>query len=81
MSAVFMAFDYIFGLAVFGFLRWILHGIQIEFQDVSQTGTTFDWAIYMWNAAIIIYLVFGPFWFFRVLKEWKIEQQRGGGFF
>jgi len=77
MSAVRHAFDYLFGLGVFGFFYWILNGILVEFRPVSETGSIYDWANYMWSASVIIYLVFGAFWFFRVLKEWQFEQQGG----
>jgi len=77
MSAIRHAMDYLFGLGVFGFVYWILNGIRVEFQPVSETGTIYDWANYMFNGAVIIYLIFGAFWFFRVLKEWQFEQQGG----
>jgi len=72
-TAVSAVFEYIFGLATFGFFYWLLNGILVEFQGVSETGTLYDFGMYLWAGSLIIYLIFGAFWLPRKLKEWEYE--------
>ena len=70
-TAAIAALEYLLGLAVFGFLFWLLDGIQSEFHSVSEKTTVFQFAIYIWGAAVIIYLIIGAFWLPRKIKEWR----------
>ena len=71
MSAPRTALDYIFALGVVGFLIWLLHGIVIQFQGVSETGNVYTLANYIWYGTPVIFLIMGTFWFMRKLKEWE----------
>ena len=70
-TSVYYAMDYIFSIGVFGFLFTILGFIVSVFISICTTGTLTDFAKYMWYAAPLIFLIFGPFWFFNKLREWK----------
>jgi hypothetical protein len=69
-TGVFYAFDYLIGLAMFGFVYWLLNGILPAFEVMSSTGVVHDLANFLWWAVIIVYLVLGPFYFWNRLKEW-----------
>lgn len=75
-TAVGKAFDYMIGFALFGLTYWLLTGILVEFQVISVQDDVYTLALYLWSACIVIYLVFGAFWFFNALKEWQIQQRR-----
>ena len=70
-TSVYYAFDYIFSLAVFGFLFTILGFIIVAFAAICTSGDIKDFAQYMWYGTPLIFLIFGPFWFFNKLREWK----------
>jgi len=70
-TAVFYAFDYIIGLGVMGFLWGILNLIIPAFAGISAHGTVFEIANMIWIGVLIMYLVFGPFWFWNKLKEYN----------
>lgn len=70
-TSVYYAFDYIFSLAVFGFLWFILNVIISVFAVVNGSSILQDFARYMWYGSLLIFLIFGPFWFFNKLKDWK----------
>lgn len=70
-TSVFYAFDYIFSLAIFGFLFTILSLIIIAFANIASSSTLKDFAMFMFYGSLIIFLIFGPFWFFNKLREWK----------
>ena len=69
-TSVFHAFDYIIGLAVFGFIYALLNMILPSFEVLSSTGVVHDFANFIWVGALVVYLVFGPFYFWNKLKEW-----------
>jgi len=69
-------FEYCCGLGVFGFLYWIMNGIQEEFQSVSQSGNTFDILLYFWTGIIIVYILFGGIW---VVRKYNEESYLNGG--
>lgn len=71
-TAVFHAFDYIIGLGVFGFVYWLLNGILPAFQVMSTSGIIYQLAMFFWGGAAVIYLVFGPFYFWNKLKEYNV---------
>lgn len=68
-TSVYYAFDYIFSIAVFGFLFSILSVIILAFANICSAGTLKDFALYMLSGSLIVFLIFGPFWFFNKLKE------------
>ena len=70
-TGVFMAFDYLIGLGVFGFVYWLLNGILQVFGALSTKDVVYDICMFFWAAALVIYLVFGPFYFWNRLKEWS----------
>ena len=74
-TGVMAAFDYLFGLGVFGFLYWLLNGILVEIRPVSETGDLLTFANWLWWGAIVLYLIFGMFWLPRKVKEYP----PGGG--
>lgn len=75
VTAVGKAFDYMIGLALFGLTYWLFNSILLEFQIISVQDDVYTFAWYLWHGTIVIYLVFGAFWFFNALKEWQYEQR------
>ena len=71
MTAVRSAFDYFFGLGIFGALYWFLNGILVELKPFALSGDVLTYANWLWAGAIVIYLVAGAFWLPRMMKEWK----------
>ena len=70
-------FEYLGGLAMFGFLYWLLDGIKESLETaVSPSGDVYDLYTYVWTGAIIIYLIFGGIWLARTYAELK---EQGGG--
>lgn len=76
MSAV-PVIQYGLGILAFGFVYWLLDGIldTIILADVHETGTIFDFLIYVWTASIVIYLIFGGWW---VIRKYNEAEYRGG---
>ena len=69
-------FEYLSGLAVFGFLYWLLSGIRDEIiAGVTISGDIYDLYMYVWTGSIIIYLLFGGIWLARTYAELK---EQGG---
>jgi len=77
-TSVMIALDYFFGLAVFGFLYWLLNGIVPEFMAISETNAIYNLAVWLWHGSLVLYLVFGIFWLPRKLKEY--DNWNGGRF-
>lgn len=71
-TSVIYATEYIIGLVVFGLIFWLLDGILIDFVGVSTRDTVYYFAWYTWDAAVIIYLIFGMYYFYRSIKRWQI---------
>jgi len=59
------------GLAVFGFVYYILDGLLEEFilVGVHETGSTYDLLIYFWAGILLVYLLFGGWWAVRKYAE------------
>ena len=70
-TSVFYAFDYLIGLVVFGFLYGILNLIVFPFANLDSSDSLHDYVLMIWYGALVVYLVFGPFWFWNKLKEWR----------
>lgn len=66
--------EYLMGLAFFGLGYWLLDGIQVELQTVSETGNVYDLALYVWIGIIIIYLIFGGIWVVRKYSEKELQE-------
>ena len=77
--SVYHAMDYIFSLGVFGFMFFIFNLIVQVFATASGNGTLQEFAGYMWYGTLIIFLIFGPFWFFNRLRDWNNPPNIGGG--
>lgn len=62
---------YLFGLGVFGFIRWIMDGIleQLEALGVHQTGPVYIFLNMVWTGALVVYLIFGGIWLIRKYDE------------
>jgi len=69
---------YVVGLGVFGFAGWVMNGIKAILLDagIHETGTTFDFMLYIWAGCTIIYLIFGGLW---VIKKYNEENYQYGG--
>ena len=79
MTAVRYAFDYLFGLGLFGFIYWILNGIKSVMQTTASLDSTtlpvYDLANLLWTGALVIYLIFGAFWLpKKIQEEWLYER-------
>lgn len=70
-TAVVYALDYFAGFAVFGLVYWFLNGILVEFLTFSVQNDAYTFALWVWNTALVIYIVAGIFWLPRKLKEWE----------
>jgi len=69
-------FEYLCGIAVFGFLYWLLSGIkEIIETSVGISGDTYTLYLYVWTGSIIVYLLFGGIWLARTYAELK---EQGG---
>ena len=66
--------EYLAGFTFFGFVYWLLDGIQEELQGVSETGNVYDLALYVWIGIIILYLIFGGIW---VARQYTEPEYRG----
>ena len=75
MSAL-PAIAYIVGLVVFGLMYWILDGIKILFESVSESGDVYILCGYVWTGLLILYVIFGGVWLVRKYNEKQYE----GGF-
>jgi hypothetical protein len=68
-TSVFHAFDYLIGLVVFGFGYGIFSLVVMAFFPLATSDSLYDYANFVWAGALVVYLVFGPFWFWNQLKE------------
>jgi len=70
--------EYVGGLAVFGFVYWIMDDILAEILDVGYplmvTGQVYNLYSYLWVAIIVIYLIFGGWWLVRKFNEQQYQQ-------
>ena len=71
-TSVSYAFEYFIGLMVFGLLWWMFNGILPEIGVVSVQGDVFRLSQYLWEGSVVVYLIFGMFYLWRRIKEWKI---------
>ena len=74
-SATFV-FEYLGGLFFFGLIYWILDGILPFFAVLSVTGDVYNLAMYIWQASVILYLVFGIWYLIIRIKTWKFFNQQ-----
>ena len=68
---------YFIGLAVFGFLYWLLDGILSIMRATNIQNTTdftpWDLLIYIWAGIVVVYLVFGGIWMVRSFQKDSME--------
>ena len=74
-SAVYVI-EYLAGLFIFGLIYWILNGILPTLATMSSTGDVYNLAGYLWSASVIIYLIFGIWYFIIRIKTWKYFNQQ-----
>jgi len=71
---------YFIGLAVFGFIYWLLNGILdiIKATNIANTTyfTPYDLLIYVWAGIVVVYLVFGGIWLIRSFQKQTYEYVR-----
>jgi len=64
---------YFIGLAVFGFIYWLLDGILDIFIGTGVADTTtfscYDLLIYVWAGIVVVYLLFGGIWLVRSFQK------------
>jgi len=72
-TSVLYAFEYLMGLAIFGLIYYLLNGILPEFALISTQDDVYQFANWSWNAAVVVYLLFGMFYFFRSIKTWMVR--------
>ena len=69
--------SYLGGLAVFGVVRWFLHGVLAEFWFLGDTTeNTYILAGYFWDAVVIVFIIFGALYLIRQYTKPKYQ----GGF-
>jgi len=70
--------QYSIGIAMFGFMYWLMDGVLDEFiaAGVHVTGLTYDLLMYMWVGMLLIYLIFGGWW---VVRKYNEQQYMQGG--
>jgi hypothetical protein len=73
-SAVYVL-EYLSGLLFFGLLYWILNGILPYFAEMSTKGDVYTLAGYLWAGAVVVYLIFGIWYFIIRIKTWKYFNQ------
>lgn len=71
MTGVTHAFDYLIGIAVFGFVYFIFNDPMQIFHSwgVSLNIPNVEFVNYLWAGCLVIYLFFGLFYFLNILKE------------
>ena len=71
--------EYLAGLAVFGFVYWIIDDILSEILNVGYplmvSGQVYNLYSYLWVGIILLYLIFGGWWLVRKFNE---KQYQGG---
>lgn len=68
MSFVYVM-EYLMGLGLFGLGYWLMDGIKIELESVSEATDIFTLANYVWTGIIILYVIFGGIWVARRYSE------------
>jgi len=63
--------EYMIGIALFGFVYWLLDGIRETIEVISLRGDTYDFLMYVWVGSLLIYLIFGGIWLIRTYTEQK----------
>jgi len=71
-TSVIFVFEYLIGIFIFGLVYWLLDGILKDFMFISVQDSVYNFAIWSFNAAVIIYLIFGMFYLYRSIKTWRI---------
>ena len=74
-TSAFYVIEYLAGLFFFGLVYWMLNGILPAFAVMSVKGDVYNLANYIWGAAVIIYMIFGIWYFIIRIKTWKFFNQ------
>lgn len=72
MTSVSYAFEILIGYAIFGLVFLLMGGIIDAMAPISLSGDVYDFAIYMWRGAVVVYLIFGAVYFWRQIRTWQI---------
>ena len=79
MSGFVNVIMYFVGLAVFGFLYWLLDGIMDIMIGTGVADTTtfscYDFLLYIWAGIVLVYLVFGGIWLVRSMERSEVALQ------
>jgi hypothetical protein len=67
-TGVHMAFDFIIGLGVFGVVWSILNPVAELFNNTMVVSNQ-EWAMLVWRATLVVYLIFSSFRFLSGLRE------------
>lgn len=69
-TGIVYVFDYIIGIVFFGIVYLILNTpIAIIDRTLGPSVTNSDWAMFLWFGSLVIYLIFGAFYFLTKLRE------------
>ena len=71
-TSVLYAFEYMLGIPFFGISYWVLNGLLIDLRVMSVTDTVYQYANLIWAGAVVVYMIFGIFYFIRQVKTWTI---------
>ena len=68
-TGIVKVFDYLIGLAVFGFVYFILaNPVNILNNTLGPLVENNDWVMYLWYGSLVVYLIFGAFYFLSSVK-------------
>lgn len=71
-TSVIYAVEYLVGLFIFGLVYVVLDGILRGMAGMSLVDSVYLFAMLCWGAAVLIYLLFGAFYFWRQIRTWLI---------
>ena len=68
-TPVVKVFDYLIGIVVFGFVWFILNDPMNVFHSAFSSVSNGAWVQYLWSGSLIIYLIFGAFYFLSNIRD------------
>lgn len=68
-TGIVKVFDYMIGFVAFGLTYYIFSGPVNIFYNASSTVSNAEWPLFLWWGSLVVYLVFGAFWFLNSLRE------------
>jgi len=72
MTSVSYAFEYLLSFFVVGTVLWVLSGILVLLSVVSVQNYVYDLCWLYWRGAPVIFMIFGSFYFWRMIKTWMV---------